>query len=87
MEALALAVAGSRKRAPRETPAFLPSDRIGSRWIYISRQIHRRRRLRPQVRRERASNRAAAKAAAGLVGLVTTALAVYVGTVFYTFTH
>ncbi|RCV41202.1 hypothetical protein SEVIR_9G115600v4 [Setaria viridis] len=34
-----------------------------------------------------ASNRAAAKAAAGLVGLVTTALAVYVGTVFYTFTH
>jgi hypothetical protein len=34
-----------------------------------------------------ASNRAAAKAAAGLVGLVTTALAVYIGTVFYTFTH
>ncbi|KAG8088184.1 hypothetical protein GUJ93_ZPchr0010g10384 [Zizania palustris] len=34
-----------------------------------------------------ASNRAAAKASAGLVGLVTTALAVYVGTVFYTFTH
>uniref|UniRef100_A0A0D9XI73 Uncharacterized protein n=1 Tax=Leersia perrieri TaxID=77586 RepID=A0A0D9XI73_9ORYZ len=34
-----------------------------------------------------ASNRAAAKAAAGLVGLVTTALAFYVGTVFYTFTH
>ncbi|KAF0929254.1 hypothetical protein E2562_018775 [Oryza meyeriana var. granulata] len=34
-----------------------------------------------------ATNRAAAKAAAGLIGLVTTALAVYVGTVFYTFTH
>uniref|UniRef100_A0ACD5VQK4 Uncharacterized protein n=1 Tax=Avena sativa TaxID=4498 RepID=A0ACD5VQK4_AVESA len=34
-----------------------------------------------------ASNRAAAKAAAGLVGLVSTALAVYIGTVFYTFTH
>jgi hypothetical protein len=34
-----------------------------------------------------ATNRAAAKAAAGLVGLVTTALAVYIGTVFYTFTH
>uniref|UniRef100_A0ACD5VG04 Uncharacterized protein n=2 Tax=Avena sativa TaxID=4498 RepID=A0ACD5VG04_AVESA len=34
-----------------------------------------------------ASNRAAAKAAAGLVGLVSTALALYVGTVFYTFTH
>jgi hypothetical protein len=33
-----------------------------------------------------ATNRAAAKAAAGLVGLVTTALAVYIGTVFYTFT-
>jgi hypothetical protein len=33
------------------------------------------------------TDRAAAKAAAGLVGLVTTALAVYIGTVFYTFTH
>jgi hypothetical protein len=33
------------------------------------------------------TDRAAAKAAAGLVGLVTTALAFYVGTVFYTFTH
>ena len=34
-----------------------------------------------------ATNRAAAKAAAGLVGLVSTALALYIGTVFYTFTH
>jgi hypothetical protein len=34
-----------------------------------------------------ASNRAAAKAAAALVGLVSTALALYIGTVFYTFTH
>ncbi|XBI09132.1 uncharacterized protein [Aegilops tauschii subsp. strangulata] len=34
-----------------------------------------------------ASNRAAAKAAAGLVGLVSTALVVYISTVFYTFTH
>lgn len=34
-----------------------------------------------------ASNKAAAKAAAGLVGLVSTALAVYISTVFYTFTH